>query len=196
MRDILSVISSRAPPAKPRGGRWSSVAASLLGLLAVGSFALIDSRGEAWGGGSADVRFIRAFTNDDGSVDDPARDPGDDGIDPGYEKSVANCGAVIAAHDRVRVTVVNGYPSYTCTLWVKVYNSGTKDVRQKGVRISAPPQLGVRPGVAPACKLLRRGKWAWWSFQVHVEQAASYQTSYTFTVKLDYEDLGAKGTCG
>lgn len=187
----------RPRPVRPPRRNWRPLASSLVVLVGVASIGLIDSRSEACGGCPMDLRIVRAFTNDDGKVDDASRDPGDSGIDPGYEKAVATCHAAIVAADKVRVTIANGYPSYTCTLWVKVLNGGKKDVRSKSVRITAPDELDVRVSQSPACKTIRAGKWAWWSFTVHVEQAAAYHTGYSFTVKLNFEGKEGKGGgCG
>ncbi len=53
------------------------------------------------------------FTNADfidASTDDP---PGT--LDPGYDKDVADCTAVVISDELVEVVLTNTYPSYTCT---------------------------------------------------------------------------------
>jgi hypothetical protein len=141
--------------------------------------------------GSRNVRFIRAFTNDDGVVNDSHKDRWDNGLDPGYDKNVARCEASIERSDLVWVRVTNAYPSYTCRFWVKVRNTGCESLRCRAPVTHAPAELTVRDETPCRCSTLRRNETAYYEFTVHVEQSAAQNAEYEFDI-----DLGFTSTCG
>jgi hypothetical protein len=145
------------------------------------------SCGGGCGGSSLGVRFLAAFTNDDGVVNSAGLDPLDNGIDPGYEKRVAACRAWLATSDKVRVEVQNGYPSYTCRLWVRVKNTGTSAVYYRGSSIDAPAVLTVTDVTGSSCLKLKPGESRYVSFTVHIEQPARQLAGYTFEVEPLYK---------
>lgn len=170
----------------------------MLFVCMAGSLALAFARpvsAESCGGcgsGSFSPAFVRAFTNDDGIVDRPGYDPLDDGTDPGYDKAVARCGATIVSPTRLRVTMTNGYPSYTCTFWGKVRNVGAQEIRYRGATVKGPPELTVRDQTPGLCGPLKAGKSMEVVFSVHVEQAARQVSSYSFDIDLRYEAASCK----
>jgi hypothetical protein len=138
-------------------------------------------------GGTVGVKFVSAFTNDDGIVNQKSLDPHDNGVDPGYEKMVASCRAWLVSSGNVKVEVNNGYPSYTCRLWAKVRNTGTSSVDYIGRAIGAPKELTVRDVTDPSCNRIKPGGEKYLSFTVHVEQAARQRGVYTFEIRPDFK---------
>lgn len=134
-----------------------------------------------------DVQYVRAFTDDDGIINSSSRDPDDTGIDPGYDKMVAECVAEVQSGTLVSVEIVNGYPSYSCTFWTKVRNTGDRSVKRISQVIDAPPELRVQPLYAYPCFLLKPGEARYLAYSVHVEQEASPTAAYQFTVENKME---------
>jgi hypothetical protein len=106
--------------------------------------------------GEVDAVFYTAFTDDDGTVDDPAgvKDAGDVGecklygdssCDPKaygpeperYDKDVGECFAEIDSGDpqRLHITVNTGYPSYYCTVWFDILNNGTIPLKIQDLKL-------------------------------------------------------------
>lgn len=133
----------------------------------------------------ANVQFVAASTNDPPNTKDP-----------GYTKDVAQCNAsVVDAGDKVTVTLINGYPSYTCTFTVTARNTGMLAIKLQPLEIDAPPVLTVldlsgHPGI-----LLEGGQSDVETFSVHVEQKASQGAEYTFTIRKPFR-LHQHGTIG
>lgn len=95
--------------------------------------------------GSVNAEFSSACTDDNGFPDCPmGQDFEDDGLDPAetgadpklrYDKDVGSCEAEASAatdtdadQDGIQgatVTIDNGYPSYHCTAWFGIKNTGT-----------------------------------------------------------------------
>lgn len=140
------------------------------------------------------VRFIWAYTDDDGVVNDLSRDPDDDGVDPGYDKEVAECEAELYSHKFVVITIKNGYPSYTCRFWTKYKNTGSRTVKRWSQVISASDALTVTPLATTGPVKLKPGQWRVESFSVHVEQSAGYQDSYHFAIENRF--IVVKKACG
>ena len=105
--------------------------------------------------GNVDLVFSSAFTDDDGIVDDPlldsqdnasstqvfdawgpssSADPAATGPDakPHYDKDVARCQALIDGS----VSQDQAYPSYNCTAWFEMQNSGTIPLKVKRIRVN------------------------------------------------------------
>jgi len=139
------------------------------------------------GGGSIGVKFLSAFTNDDGVVNNTSLDPKDNGIDPGYDKRVAACRAWLASTGKVRVEVTNGYPSYTCRFWTKVRNSGHSTIYYNDSAIHTPAVLTVRDVTGSSCSKIKSGADKYFSFTVHVEQTAHQLAVYTFEIEPHFK---------
>ena len=139
--------------------------------------------GSGCGGSSIGVKFLSAFTNDDGVVNNVSLDPKDNGIDPGYDKRVAVCQAWVTSSGKVWVEVRNSYPSYTCSFWTKVRNIGESTIYYTGSVINAPAVLTVRDVTGSVCSKLKAGGHKVLSFTVHVEQAARQLAVYTFEIE-------------
>lgn len=161
---------------------WLAVAlaAAVLGV-ALGRPQAVQSCGGC--GGTVGVKFLGAFTNDDGVVNNPSLDSKDNGIDPGYEKRVAECRARLTSSESVKVEITTGYPSYTCRFWAKVRNSGTTSVSYSGSAVSAPTALTVLDMTGKGCNRITPGQEAYLSFSVHVEQSARPRHVYNFEIQ-------------
>lgn len=99
-----------------------------------------------------DVVKVKAFTNDNNTVDDASKDaddigqcvhpdgtveatscdpkdvPAGDGTTPRYDKDIATCTAevdVASTGQKVNFHVFDGYPSYHCTLWFDDFGKGS-----------------------------------------------------------------------
>jgi hypothetical protein len=162
----------------------------MLVTLAFTAIMLIAWAGRAINAGAltsyhANVEFTAATTNDP---------PGT--LDPGYTKDVADCLALIAADDRVQISLQNGYPSYTCTFTVDILNSGRLPVKLDPLDINAPTEvLTVTPLEDHTGLLLEAGRTDRERFSVHVEQPASQGASYFFEIRKTFR-LHATGTIG
>ena len=108
--------------------------------------------------GEVDAIFVSAFTDDDGVVDNPAYDAGDDGggtdydhwgaassDDPSmagpnpsrYNKDVGKCWVETDADPQIlHFYVANGYPCYWNTLWFEIKNTGTVPVNIEGLTLT------------------------------------------------------------
>lgn len=129
------------------------------------------------------IRFVRAFTNDDDVVNELAKDPHDNGIDPGYDKRVARCEATLVSSSLVTIQVSNGYPSYTCTFWTKVKNTGNRTVQRIQQVITAPSELTVMKLSPPTCFTLKPDKTKYLAYSVHVEQSAGHVATYLLKIE-------------
>lgn len=136
--------------------------------------------------GTSQVVFHRAFTNDDGRVDDRSLDPNDNGIDPGFDKRVGECRAWLESSTVVRVEARNVYPGYTCRFWVKVRNAGTKTQLCQSPYIQAPPQIRVTDVTPNRCSKLCPGQYAMYAFQLQVQQSAAQGATYQFRIDLSF----------
>ena len=121
--------------------------------------------------GNVDLVFSSAFTDDDGIVNDvlldsqdnasstqlfdawgpsSSADPAAAGPDtkPRYDKDVARCQALLDGS----VTQEEAYPSYNCTTWFSMQNSGTIPLKVRRIRVntaSGSSNLDSLGGVAP-----------------------------------------------
>jgi len=130
-----------------------------------------------------DIRFVKTFTNDDGVVNESTKDPYDNGIDPGYDKRVARCTAQVVSAGLVTIQVSNGYPSYTCTFWTKVKNTGNRTVKRVQQVVTAPSELTVTKLSPHSCFTLKPDKTKYLTYSVHVEQSAGHGATYLLKIE-------------
>ena len=122
----------------------------------------------------------------------------DDGIDPGYNKDVADTTVQIDPQDpeRLIVTITKAYPSYHVYIDVTVKNIGTVPVKLKSLNTTAPPCIYVEAGDGIGEQI---DPYSWWdgvtqpppwrkdyTIYIHVLQCAMVNTTYTFTIELEY----------
>ncbi|HEX9675693.1 MAG TPA: hypothetical protein VGA07_06925 [Anaerolineales bacterium] len=107
--------------------------------------------------GDLNAEFVNAFTDDDGAVNNEAKDGQDAGPDPSapgpnpsrIADNLASCTAAVASAEQdldpevgIQTAILNiamGYPSYWCTGWFDLSNTGTVPVSVESVQI---PLLG------------------------------------------------------
>jgi len=107
--------------------------------------------------GDLNAVFVDAFTDDDGVVDNVVKDQQDVGPDPSapgpnpsrIADNLASCTAMLANEEQdldaevgIQTAVLNiteGYPSYWCTAWFDLSNTGTVPVTLEAVQV---PLLG------------------------------------------------------
>lgn len=131
-----------------------------------------------------DADFVAA------STDDP---PGT--LDPGYDKDVADCTAVVVSDELVEVVVTNAYPSYTCTFTTTIRNSGILPERLESIEIDAPPVLTVTDLNDLTGLVLEPEQEDVEEFSVHVEQEAQQGAAYVVTIRKNFRQY-ATGTIG
>ena len=108
----------------------------------------------------------------------------DNGIDPGYDKNVADC-TVITTPGLVTVTITNGYPSYTCTIVGDIHNSGTIPIKLQNFVYTVPAGITVTPSggfINPYGVQLEPSNTLVGDFKIHVEQSAEQLATYTFGI--------------
>ena len=158
--------------------------------LALGSVALMDlDVGWAHGGASRyGVKYLAAFTDDDGHVDSNSNDPHDGGTDPGYSNNIATCYAHVIKFDNVQVTISNVYPGYSCTIWSRIQNVGNKSLKYKTPTITSPSVLTVSSSLASACNVLKPSNKVYQRTVVLIEQSANQGASYKLLIKTRFEE--------
>jgi len=108
----------------------------------------------------------------------------DNGIDPGYDRNVADC-TVVTTPDKVTFTITNGYPSYTCTISGDIHKSGSIPIKLQNFVYNVPPEITVTPSggfVNPYGVQLEPGGKLVGDFKIHVEQGAEQSKTYTFDI--------------
>jgi hypothetical protein len=148
----------------------------LLSLLTVNAGALNTTQ--------ADVDFVAASTNDA-----PLH------IDPGYAKDVGACASQVLSDELVEITLLNGYPSYTCIFTVTIQNTGMLPVKLAPLQFDVPEVLTVADVSNHTGIVLEGGQRETETFTVHVEQIARQGAEYVFTIHKTFE-LHATGTIG
>lgn len=114
--------------------------------------------------GTFGVAWNSTFTDDGAHVDDPARDVGDvpcaapecvfgegarDPSGPGpngprYDKAVGACASWITQEEGYLILhwqVDNAYPSYYCTVWADIRNTGSIPVKIQARSLASDPQI-------------------------------------------------------
>lgn len=110
--------------------------------------------------GTAAITFDRGFTNDDGVVDDEARDPSDTGDcpvgratgsscdptgaegagQPRLPRDLASCRVELADDARRAILVMQGaYPGYFCRSWYEIKNIGAVPLIVSSVQLNNEP---------------------------------------------------------
>lgn len=156
--------------------------------------------------GTVDAKFALAFTDDDNKIDNPLKDAGDVGPCPAfgagscdpkafgpnparYDKDVGVCTASLdPTGTTLTVAVKYGYPSYHCTLWFDILNSGTIPVKIQSLTLSHPgfteDEVTVELSELACGQQIDPGKTQQGDVHIHVEQGAEQNHTYTFTSDL------------
>ncbi|PWV37340.1 MAG: hypothetical protein DJ555_02700 [Desulfurococcaceae archaeon] len=172
-----------------REKRLLQAAAMLIMLTVIGSAVAM------W---SDSLKVMVTVNTGDVDVEFSPPSTSDTGIDPGYDKDVGACYANLVEIENedegnptgnndldLNITIVNGYPSYNCTVTFDVTNVGTIPVKGPHITIVSNnlgnavswthnmTEIQIDPG---------QSVWFWISF--HIEQAASENAVYTLQLKL------------
>lgn len=182
-----------------------------LGAMGVG-YALWDKELYIYGTvntGEVNACFTEAFTDDDGVVNNPDMDAGDDGggtlldmwgpdssDDPSefgpnparYDKDVGRCYVRVGGGDcqqELYFTLENGYPCYSNSAWYALTNTGTVPVKifdwyWEPVDFDNQGQLTVEFTGLRIGDQIDPGETRWGDIHVHVNQAAAEQATYNF----------------
>ncbi|NIS82349.1 MAG: hypothetical protein GTO14_19560 [Anaerolineales bacterium] len=133
------------------------------------------------------VRFVKAYTNDDGAVHNSNHDPHDSGNDPGLGKDTARCIAQLQSSGEILVTITNAYPGYTCQFWTKIRNVGKVPLKYSRPVIDSPSELTVtKAGSDKMCGVLYPWKRKLDSYIIRVEQSAKQGSSYSFVIEQKF----------
>ena len=110
----------------------------------------------------------------------------DTGIDPGYDKDVADTVITIDPHDPqiAHITITNAYPSYHVYWHVTIKNVGTIPAKLKAIIVDNPnPCLNVTAWDG-LYEQLHPGQNGDYSGYIHVLQCADKGATCTFTVQF------------
>lgn len=106
----------------------------------------------------------------------------DNGIDPNYDKDVADCEVALGANgDSMTITITNGYPSYTCTVTYEFFNDGTIPVILNTVTEESDPELTITQTGPSEGFQLDAGEHVTATIAIHVEQEAEELSDYSFS---------------
>lgn len=190
--------------------------------------------------GNVDVSILRAFTDDDGVINEvsldgddnnapgtqvydrwddlSSADPAETGPDPKarYEKDVARCTAA-GGLGVGAVTAEDVYPSYNCTAWFELQNSGSVPVKIRRITVSTmstasnlDPSDGAIPldlsgdilpdadfhvGSLKVCQQIHSGEIVWMDIDQHVLQPAPQGTPLGYTVDVEAAQYNELGIC-
>lgn len=128
--------------------------------------------------GNVNAVFDSTWTDDQDTSQDP----------PGHEKHVARCEATIDGEDTqiMHITVLNGYPSYRCTVWFDIMNTGSIPVKVQAYNLTGVPvELEVeQTGLPIGTQMEPEGK-ARGDLHIHVlQEAKEYPASYSFSATI------------
>jgi hypothetical protein len=165
-------------------------------IAAIMMLAIIGSAAAMW---SDSLKVAITIKTGDVDVEFGTISVDDTGIDPGYDKDVAKCYAdlmEIQNEDNgnptgnndldLNITIVNGYPSYSCNVTFTVINTGTIPV--KGPHVTT---LSSNLSSAVTCtnnftpeRQIEPGQSETFWIKCHVEQSAAENSTYVLELKL------------
>lgn len=120
---------------------------------------------------------------------------GDTGIDPGYDKDIADTTIVIDPDDNQKaiITITNAYPSYSVIWHLTIRNVGTIPAKLQAIIVTAPDCIDATAWDGLGVQLDPEswgGEPTYYqedvSGEIHVLQNAEQDTPYTFTVEFVY----------
>lgn len=134
------------------------------------------------------VEFVHAFSNDDGAVNDPQLDAGDDGTDPGGDQDVASCAVEIDAAGAVIVQIGNGYPGYRCTFWITARNSGRQAIRRLEPVVVKPEAIALGSSAGAGCFTLRPRQAEQAAYTLIIGDRALQNAGYEFQIRRNFSE--------
>jgi len=143
--------------------------------------------------GNVNADFDAANTTDPGTT-----------IDPGSDKNVGSCEVTGALTDELTVTIVNGYPGYSCDVYFYVTNTGSIPVKVQAYNLTGVPAelvvtttgLPIGTQIEPATQIEGSGE-ALGDLHIRVLQEAEELASYSFSAAItlvqwnEYDLLGS-----
>jgi len=108
-------------------------------------------------------------------------------VDPGQGKHVGCCTCVIepANPTNATVTIANAYPGYECRINFTIQNIDVQPVTITIVNVTRPDAIDVSVHPDLVGVTLVSGATTDGFINVHVNDSAKQNTTYTFTVKID-----------
>lgn len=161
--------------------------------------------------GNVNAEFLNPFTDDDGvgdgvcGIGTGSCDPKEPGPNPGrYDKGFADCTAELDETDPqiLNVVIANGYPSYWCTVWFTVENTGTVPVKVQAYNLTGLPEvLEVVPTGLLIGDQIDPDEELQGGLSIHIKQEADETEDYNFTAAItlvqwnEYREDGAMALC-
>jgi len=110
----------------------------------------------------------------------------DTGIDPDYDKDVADTVITIDPEDPqiAHITITNAYPSYHVYFHVTILNVGTIPAKLYAIEVDNPNECIEVDAWDGQYEQLHPGEKGDYSGYIHVLQCAEKGATYTFTVKF------------
>jgi len=106
-------------------------------------------------------------------------------IDPGKDKDVGCCTCGIDSANAT-VTIGNAYPGYGCNISFIITNTASQAVNITSVNVTAPDAIDISVGPSDLVgTTLQPGGETDGFIDVHVNDSATQNTTYNFTVKID-----------
>jgi hypothetical protein len=101
-------------------------------------------------------------------------------------KDVGSCSVDLGQDDQhLVVTIINGYPCYTCTVWFEIENTGTVPVKVQSLTVAAPPpEISFTFSGIAVGDQIDAGDTKTGSIVIHVEQPADELETYTFSIEI------------
>jgi hypothetical protein len=111
------------------------------------------------------------------ATDDPPQT-----LDPGQEQDVAHCRAWLQGGASLSLSILNGYPGYTCTLQTMLENRGQGAVRLYRLEYEIPDGLTIQGPEYPQELILAHGQRAQQDFTVLIKEEADQGGNYDFHI--------------
>jgi len=109
--------------------------------------------------------------------------------DPGQDLDVGSCQVEILKDGTLSITVLNGYPGYTCKLQVTLHNRGGQRASLHAIQYDLPPEISLEGPVYPGGLDLPPGKKAQQTFTLRVLPEAGQAKGYDFTILEVFEPV-------
>ena len=103
-------------------------------------------------------------------------------LDPGYEQDVASCRVSLRGGVSLTLSILNGYPGYTCTMQTTLENRGQGAVRLDRLEYEIPGGLAIQGPEYPEQLVLAPGQRAQQDFTVRVAEAAEQGGTHGFHI--------------
>ena len=124
---------------------------------------------------ATDPQIMVVFS--EAATDDPPQTQ-----DPGYKNDVATCRARVNGGTSLSLSILNGYPGYTCTLLTTLENRGPGAVRLDRLEYEVPPGLKIQGPEYAEPLILAPGQRQQQDFTVMVAEDAQQGETHAFHI--------------